>query len=90
MQIFAGSAAGQIIRNLFDGLLPHAAHQQIGAAFGQNGRENLIFPIIIVGKTAQTGFDASDNDRQFRPDFLYFFCIDCGSVIRAFPHRFTR
>ena len=67
MQVFTGRPACQIIRDFPDLCLTHAVNQKIGAALRQNGWQQFVFPIIIMGKTPQACFNAANYDRYVRP-----------------------
>ena len=67
MQVFTGRPAGQIIRYFPDLGFPHAAHQKIRAAFRQDRGQQLIFPVVVMGKAAQARFNAANDDRDIRP-----------------------
>ena len=57
-----GYALFQLLGDLGHAALAHAVGQQIGAAVLQNGAADGVIPVIVMGKPAQAGLDAADDD----------------------------
>ena len=52
----------QPLGDLGHGSFAHAVGKQVGTAVLQNGAAHCIIPVIVVGKPAQAGLDAADDD----------------------------
>ena len=51
-------------------LLPHPVAKVVSLAPLQDGRQQLVLPVVIVSKTAQRSLDTADDDRHIRIKIL--------------------
>ena len=63
---------------LEDGFLAHAIDEEVGPAIDEDGGTKFIAPIVVVGKAAKGGFDATDDDGHVGVELLENACIDDG------------
>ena len=64
-------ATGQPGDDLLGGQLAHAIGENVCLRVKENGAANLVLPVVVVGKAAQRGLQAADDD---------------GNVAKGFPH----
>ena len=62
--------------------LPHPVAEVIGRTPCQDGRKQLILPIVVVGKTPERGLDSTDDDRDIGIEFLENLRIYADGIIR--------
>ncbi len=75
---------------LLNSSLPHTISEQISPAFLHNRRSDLIFPIIIMHKTAKRSLYPTQNDRYIRKNIFQNITISNGSIIRALTRSTVR
>ena len=73
----------EVVRQLNDRVLAHAEHHAVRAGGFQNGRHNTVSPVIVVRKSAQTGFNAAEIDRRCREGAPRKHGIDGYRTVRA-------
>ena len=73
-------------RHLHNGPLAHAVQQQIRLGIQQNGAFQLVGPVIVMGQTAQTGFDAADDNGNVVIDPANQIAINHRGIVRPFAH----
>jgi hypothetical protein len=62
--------------------LPHAVDEEIRSAIHQKGTPHLSGPVVVVGKTAQTCLNPSDNEGNIFPELPHPIAVYQGSPIR--------
>ena len=70
-----------------NGLLAHAVDNEVGSAVAEDAGAQLVFPVVVVGETAQRGFDAAQYDRHVGIELLENLGIDDGGILG--PHVVT-
>ena len=79
-------AAVEGFRHLHNGPLAHAVQQQIRLGIQQNGAFQLVGPVIVMGQTAQTGFDAADDNGNIMIDPANQIAIDHRGIVGPLAH----
>ena len=80
----------EVVCQLNDRVLAHAEHHAVRAGGFQNGRHNTVSPVIVVCKSAQTGFNAAEIDRRFREGAPRKHGIDGYRTVRALAAHTAR
>ena len=81
---------GQPGGNLTGSGLAHAVHQQVGLAVKEHRTAHLVFPVVIVGKAAQRGLQAADDQRNIPIDLPHLVGIHDGGPVGAKPGLIAR
>lgn len=76
-------AFGQEVGDREDRQLAHAIDQQVGPAILEDAAPDLVRPVIIVGKAAQAGFDAADDQRDLAKLFADQVAVADQRPVRA-------
>ena len=87
MQILSAGTACQIVGNFHNLLFAHAVNQKVRTARLQNRRQQLVFPVVEMHKTAQAGFNTADNYRHIGPQLLDELRINGRSMVGTLSHR---
>lgn len=62
-------------------LLAHAVHQQVGAALGQDARQELVLPIVVVCQPPHRSLDPPDDHRNVRIQPLEGLRVHRGRIV---------
>ena len=76
---------GQTPGDLPGGPLPHAVDQQVGLGVEEDGPADLVLPVVVVGKAAEGGLQAADDDGDVAIDLPDLVGVDDGGPVGAVP-----
>ena len=74
------------VRDFYHALFTHTVHQKIGLAVQQNGPLHTLRPVIVMGKPAEAGLDAANEDGDVLIESADQIAVDHGGVVRALAH----
>ena len=81
-QLVDRDAGLETFGNLNDRPFAHAVNQQISPGIKENRTADLFLPVIIVGKAAQAGLDATDDQGDFAEILADLAAINDGGPVR--------
>lgn len=64
-------------------LLPHPVAEVVRGAPVQNGGQEFVLPVVVVGQPTQGGFDAADHDRDVGIELLEDLRVDAHRIVRS-------
>ncbi len=86
VQVLHLPAVAEGVCDLDDGTLAHAVQEKVGLRIEQNRPLELVRPVVIVRKAAQTGLDAADDDGNVRMGTADEVTVDDRGVVGALAH----
>ena len=77
----------QSVGHLHDAPLAHAIEQQVRLRIQQDGPLHGLGPVVVVGKSAQAGFDTADDDGDFLIGLTDQIAVHNSGVVGSLAHH---
>ena len=71
------------IGNLGHRLFTHTIDKQVGTAVHENGRHQLVLPVVVMSQATHRRFDATDDNRHIGIELFENTAISDGTVVRT-------
>ena len=79
----AGCGLVEAPGQLDDGLFAHAVDDDVGGSIAEDARAQTVLPVVVVGESAQRGFDAAQHDGRVGKELAQDAGVDDGGVLRS-------